>query len=78
MSKQTARWRFYIDAGVLVRRQIAREVKTAAMDYGVSCELEEDKGLLDSRLFFTTKGEAEKVVAFQQAIENWIKQLQES
>jgi len=63
-------------AGALIRGQIKRQIKNYCFDAGISCSIQEDRGLLNSELYITFKGDRELIVQAKRDIESWFKELQ--
>lgn len=62
---------FYYTAGRLVKSQLRREIKMAAFDCGLTCSVEEDKGFLESILYFTITGDEQDILDFSKAVKQW-------
>lgn len=61
MGAATVTAKISIEAGVLVRGNVKKEIEKAAFKLGLECEVFEDKGLLDSEYIFRVKGPEENV-----------------
>ena len=62
---------FYIDVGILVRGRIKRELVTGARSYGVQLDVNEMKGLIDSRYLFTVSGDEDNVRKFMKSVQDF-------
>jgi hypothetical protein len=67
--------RFTIEAGALVRSRIKSEIKSYCFTEGLTCEVEEDKGLLESTYYFKVAGRIEKSQAIY-ALAHYVKRIE--
>ncbi len=65
---EMATLRFDVEAGLLIRRQVAGEIQRAAFKRDLKCEFVEAKGLFQSRFTFKIEGPAETVADFMEAL----------
>jgi hypothetical protein len=65
-----------IEAGMLFRRQVRREIKAYGLASGLNIEIEEDKGFFNSIFFIKATGNESEVKLFTNAIQNWIKAME--
>jgi hypothetical protein len=57
------RARFRVSAGALTRAGVKRQIRSYAYDRGVQVDITEDRGLLDSELYFAFTGTGAVAVA---------------
>jgi hypothetical protein len=57
-----------ITAGLLVRGQVRREVRNAAEDAGLKCDVEQD----GPDIRFHLSGDERKIRAFSEAVNEWV------
>ena len=68
--------RFPFSAGIGIRGQIKRRLKSAAWACGFDIEFEEEKGLLSSEYRVTvTGGTAEELMKFSNSIDRWFEAI---
>lgn len=71
MTEPTARLAF--SAGALIRGQVRRQIKLAAVGYGVELDFDEDKGLLESAFVVQVRGE--RAAEFATAVHDYIEKV---
>jgi hypothetical protein len=70
------RLRFMVEAGVLVRRRVVREIRRAAFTHGCAVDVVEDRGALDSLLEFQITGPAAAISRLRSDLERWLEPSQ--
>jgi hypothetical protein len=64
-----------VSAGLTLRGQVRRELKRSAWAAGLTIDIDEDKGLLESVMRVRVAGPDDVVVAYQAAVERWGRRL---
>lgn len=65
---------FPLTAGLAVRGQVRRELRSSAALWGLTLSLQEDKGFLESLFIVTVTGPQSVVEAYLVAIQQWVRQ----
>ena len=68
--------RFTFSAGMVIRKNIVSQIKTAAFKAGVNISIDEDKGFLSSNYRVILSGESNAVRKLQKDIYNYFEQLE--
>ena len=72
---QIATLKFVCKVGALIRSTVKGQLLSAAYAYGLEIDIKDSGGWLDSVLYITIKGDAQKVASLQLELEKW-KQLE--
>jgi len=69
--------KFWFVAGLVIRGQIKRRVIEMCLEHGLSYEVVEDKGLLESMYIFTVRGPQNMLVNFNTELRSLIKWIED-
>jgi len=69
---ETATLTFPIYAGVLVRGGLKRAIRSYCFGRGLTCTVEEDKGMFDSTYYFTITGTQTEIQQASADLNRWM------
>ena len=67
---------FKLEVGLLLRQRVKDTLKGECLLRGLSCEIIETKGLLESTLYVKISGESDPVTDMTNLTKDWIKRNQ--
>jgi len=67
--------RIPIEVGVAVRGSIKRSIKSYLFSRNLDWDMKEDKGWIESTLYYTIRGPEDKLVQAKKDIDRWFREL---